>query len=116
MKEKTNFNMQLSVTQKEIMDFVSEVIFENTSKADTINELFRNAAFNYLGIEENIKIDDITLLSLLKEEKLSKDLDMISMIGVEKFANAINENKSKGLDTSYYEKLLDKYNKKVGGK
>ena len=117
IKEKTNFNMQLTVTQRKIMDFITEVVFEGTnySKADTVNELFRNAALNYLCIEdENCRIDDETLFALLQEEKMTKDLDLISVVGAEKFENAIKENKSKGIDTSYYEKLLNRY-KKVKG-
>ena len=116
-KTKTNFNMQLTVTQRKIMDFITEVVFEGTnySKADAVNELFRGAALKYLCIEdENCRIDDETLFALLQEEKMTKDLDLFSVIGAEKFENAITENKSKGIDTDYYEKLLIRY-KKVRG-
>lgn len=117
-KDKTNFNMQLTPTQKEIMDFVTEVIFDghNYSKADTVIELFRNSAIDYLGINYDGRFDDETLLSLLKEEKFRQDLDLVAVIGTERFEKFINESKEKGMDTSYNEELLKAYKSNKGDK
>ena len=117
--DKTNFNMQLTQTQKEIMDFVTEVIFDgrNYSKADTVIHLFRNVALNYLGFDDlKGRFSDESLLSFLKQYKFQEDLNLIAMIGIERYEKFIEDSKEKGLNTSYNEELLKEYKLKKGEK
>lgn len=117
--DKTNFNMQLTTTQKQIMDFVTEVVFEgyNYSKADMVSLFFKNNAIEYLhlGIEPH-SISDEMLLALLLDEKKTKDLDLVSIIGVEQFEKLIADAKGKGMDTTYNEELIKEYKLKKGEK
>lgn len=115
--DKTNFNMQLTTTQKQIMDFVTEVIFEgyNYSKADMVSLLFKNSAIEYLHLGvEPYSISDEMLLALLLEEKKRKDLDLVAVIGVDQFEKLIADAKEKGLDTSYNEELIKEYKLRKG--
>lgn len=111
--DKTNFNMQLTTTQKEIMDFVTEVVYEgyNFSKADTVIELFRDRAIGYLGINFDGRLNDDTLLALLKEEKKEHDFSMIRTLGADKFEKLIATSKSTypNRDFSQMEELLNEY-------
>ena len=113
-KDKTNFNMQLTTTQKEIMDFVTEVIFGDYSfsKADSVIELFRNCSIDYLGMDFKNRIDDETLLYLLKEQKRFQDMQLITTLGgPERFQAFIDESKinNPDVDVSYFESLLEDY-------
>ena len=112
-KDKTNFNMQLTITQKELMDFVTEVIYGDYSfsKADTVIELFRNRAIEYLGIEFTSRIDDATLLYLLKGQKRDEDMGLVKMLGADKFQALIDESKlnNPNIDYSYMEGLLEDF-------
>lgn len=111
-KDRTNFNMQLTMTQREIMDFVTEIAFDGYgySKAEVVNLLFKHNALNYLnmGIEPH-DISDEMLLELLWEQKKSKDLDLIAIMGLAQYENITAKSKEKGLDTSYHEELIEKY-------
>lgn len=113
-KDKTNFNMQLTTTQKDIMDFVTEVIYGDYgfSKADTVIELFRQSAIDYLGIDFKNRIDDETLFYLLKEYKRGEDMQLITTLGgPERFQSFIDESKANNPegDFSYFESLLEDY-------
>lgn len=109
--DKTNFNMQLSITQKDIMDFVTEVIYGDYgfSKADAVIDLFRNSALNYLGLEFDGRINDEMIYQLLLEQKRSKDLDLISFMGLAQYEKITANSKEKGLDISYHEGLIKEY-------
>jgi len=118
-KDKTNFNMQLTTTQKDLMDFVTEVIYGDYSfsKADTVIELFRNRAIEYLGMEFKNRIDDETLLYLLKGQKRDEDMSLVKTLGVDKFQALIDESKlnNPNVDYSYMEGLLEDFkNGKTG--
>jgi hypothetical protein len=112
-KDRTNFNMQLTTTQKEIMDFATEVIYVDYgfSKADTVIELFRKCALDYLGMNFENRIDDETLLYLLKDQKRFEDMGIIRAVGIEKYQALIDESKLKNpnLDYSYMESLLEDF-------
>ena len=110
--DKTNFNMQLTTTQREIMDFVTEVVFDGYgySKAEVVNLLFKNNALNYLSMSiEPHEMSDEIVLALLLQAKRTKDVDSIAFTGVELYEKLIAINKKKGLDTSYNEELLKEY-------
>jgi hypothetical protein len=115
---KTNFNMQLTDVQKEIMDFVTEVIYSdyNYSKAEVVLELFREAGIQYLGLpEEAIGNDDDILLFSLKEEKMNKDVSTISFFGAEQYKAFIEDSKAKGNNVEYLEKCLAEFLKREKG-
>ena len=116
----TNFNMKLTDTEKEIMDFVTEVIHSGRySKADLVVELFKQNALHYLGLPDDaIAGDDKFLLSLLKEHKRDEDITMIKMIGIDKYKALIeNYKKEYGEDSSkYLEECLVEYERRqIGG-
>ena len=114
---KTNFNMQLTDTQKEIMDFVTDVIFDsNYSKAQLVLEFFEERALNYLDIPstEVGRIYDDVLLSALKKHKFDDDVRMVGIVGVDKFKASIEDGKSSNTDVTYFEKLLSTYEEKQG--
>lgn len=115
---KTNFNMQLTDTEKEIMDFVTEVIFQeyNSSKADVVSMLFKRTALNYLGMNDDdwCSISDEMLLTMLKSHKRCEDMRIISIIGAEKYKALIEDYKKEypKEDSAYMEGLLEDYLKK----
>jgi hypothetical protein len=116
----TNFNMKLTDTEKEIMDFVTEVIHGGRySKSDLVIELFKQNALYYLGLpEEAVGIYDEVLLSALKKKKMDEDITMINMVGVEQYRKLIEDYKIKyGADSSaYLESCLAEYERlKEGG-
>lgn len=112
-KDRTNFNMQLTMTQKEIMDFVTEVIYGDYgfSKADAVIELFRQSAIDYLGMDFKNRVDDEILLYLLKDQKRFEDMGIIRTLGPEKYQALIDESKAvnPNIDYSYMESLLEDY-------
>lgn len=116
---KTNFNMQLTDTEKEIMDFVTDVIFEGTySKAQLVLDFFKEKAIDYLGLpEEAMGLYDEVLLSSLKKHKFDNDVDMVGMVGIDKFKAFISDYKSKNADNdaSYFEKCLAEYERLQNG-
>ena len=123
MVKKTNFNMQLTETQREIMDFVTDVIYAQYehSKAEMVNMFFKNACFGYLPFLqsedcEHFNISDEELLSYLKQEKKEKDMTMIRMVGTAKFRVWIEDCKVKypEIDNSYNEQLLAEFIAKEG--
>lgn len=117
---KTNFNMQLTDTEKEIMDFVRDVVFQgcNFSKADMVSVLVKNSAINYLGYNmEFHEVSDEELLTLLKQRKREEDKKLIFFIGVEKYRNLIEDYKKEYPegDSSYMESLLKEYEAEKAG-
>lgn len=113
---KTNFSMQLTDTEKEIMDFVAEVVFSgyDFSKAGMVSFLVKEAAINYVGLDDadfiSGKISDEFLLSMLKARKRDKDMTMINFMGVRQFRIFIEEcKKNPSMDAVYFEELLEEY-------
>jgi hypothetical protein len=115
----TNFNMKLTDTEKEIMDFVTEVIHGGRySKADLVIELFKQQALDYLDLpEEAIGIYDEVLLSALKKKKMDEDITMVSMVGVEQYKKLIKDYKEKYGENSaeYLEACLAEYERLQNG-
>lgn len=116
---KTNFNMQLTNTQKEIMDFSVDVIFAEYkfSKANLVSMLIKKSALDYLNLFDEKLLFDISdeqLLLLLKQQKRDKDMDLISMLGLEKYKSMIKEGKEKYPDSdfTYMENLVKEYENK----
>jgi len=111
---KTNFNMQLTDEEKEIMDFAVDVIFSEyaLSKADLVSMLVKQTAIDYLHMDiEWHQISDEQLLVLLKHEKRSSDFAFLQMVGVDKFKIMLEDFKKKypDKDNSYNEELLAEY-------
>lgn len=108
---KTNFNMQLTDTEKEIMDFVTEVVYQeyNFSKADMVSMLFKNSAINYLqlGVEPH-QISDEELLALLKYQKRETDKTNARMIGIDQYRTIISTfiQQYPDFDPSYMQGIL----------
>lgn len=117
----TNFNMKLTDTEKEIMDFVAEVIYYGDySKSDLVIELFKQAAINYLGLPEEAKgIYDEVLLSALRKKKMDEDIAMINMVGAEQYKKLIEDYKEKyGIDSdgvAHLEACLAEYQRLQDG-
>lgn len=119
---KTNFNMQLTDTQKELMDFSVDVIFSEYkfSKANLVSMLVKKSALDYLNMFDEktlFEISDEQLLFLLKQEKRNKDMHFINMIGLEKYKAMIKEGKEKYPDSdyTYMDGLIAEYEKNNGG-
>lgn len=112
---KTNFNMQLSDTQKEIMDFVTDIIYEELgqpTKASVVNILFKQAAIDYLGFDfEWYQVSDEQVMSMLKSKKFETDIHLIGVIGADKYRETIEAYKKSypDYDPSYMESLLSQY-------
>lgn len=118
---KTNFNMQLTDTEKEIMDFVTDVVFQeyNFSKADMVSVLFKNSAINYLGYDiQWHDISDEELLTLLKQHKREEDKKLIIFLGAEKYKSLIDDFKKNypDQDPTYMEGLLKEFEAERGEK
>lgn len=115
----TNFNMRITDTQKDIMDFVCDVIHDGLySKSALVLKYFRDNAFGYIGFEDNVTISDEMLLTLLFERKKEKDFDMIRVVGVENYKKMIEEYRvSKGDESVLpFQNLLNDYLAKYGDK
>lgn len=116
--KKTNFNMQLTLTEKEIMNYVTDVIYGdfNYSKADIVSILFKKAAIQYLnyGFDWN-DISDEELLIMLKQKKKDDDKSVIHFIGTEQYKQMIEKFKVEypENDTSYMEMLLSEVEKEL---
>lgn len=127
---KTNFNMQLTDTEKEIMDFVTDVIYADFgySKADVVSALFRSRAIDYLvenpadGFEEEFfgasNMSDESLMVLLKQKKREEDKALIYGLGVIKYRSMIEKFKTDypNNDCSLMEELLEEVEKELEGK
>lgn len=117
---KTNFNMQLTDTQQEIMDFVTEFVYQgyDFSKAAMVSVLFKQAGLNYLGFNIDwYNISDEELLTLLKARKREEDKKLIFFMGVDKYKTLIEDYKKEfpERDTSYMENLLIEYESSLEG-
>ncbi|KOA74567.1 hypothetical protein ADU78_10390 [Clostridium botulinum] len=102
----TFFNMKMTKTQKEILDFVTEVIYDDSkSKAGVINDLIKQQAINYVfGIgSEDFNLSDDALLALIKQEKRNRDIQTIRTIGIDKIKIMV-EQKVEGYE--YFEELI----------
>lgn len=118
-KDYTNFNMRITNTQKDIMDFVENVIHEGIySKSALILNYFRNNAFGYLGFNDEVNLTDEMLLTLLVEKKKEKDFDMIRFVGVENYKKMIEEYRSEKGDEHIlpFENLLNDFLNKYSEK
>jgi len=123
MVKKTNFNMQLTETQKELMDFVTNVIYAEYeySKAEMVNMFFKNACFGYVPFLQDedgdrLNISDEELLSYLKQEKREKDMNLIRMVGTNKYRIMLEDFKKNypDYDNSYTEQLFAEFIEKEG--
>jgi hypothetical protein len=106
---KTNFNMQLSDTQKEIMDFTTDVIFNGQfSKAGVVLELFKSEALNYLSYPADCDLSDEIILSALLSHKREEDSKLIGFLGTAQYRKVVDEFKKNypDSDSSYQEQLL----------
>lgn len=108
---KTNFNMQLTDEEKEIMDFAVEVIFKEYgfSKADMVSMLVKQSALVYLNMDiEHYQLSDDFLLTLLYKQKMDDDFAMIQMVGVEKYKTFVSSAKEKDstFDAHYWDNLI----------
>lgn len=102
----TFFNMKMTIAQKEILDFVTEVIYdESKSKAGVINDLIKQQAINYVfgASSDDFNLSDDALLALIKQEKRSRDIKTLMVIGVDKIKTMVNQ-KVEGYE--YFEELL----------
>jgi hypothetical protein len=111
---KLTFTMQITDTEKDIMEFVTEVCFQenNFSKADVVSALFKQHALNYLNM--NISFNDISdeeILTLLKSAKRDKDSLLVRFLGTDKYKDLIEQYKKEypNGDSSYMEELLADY-------
>lgn len=118
---KTNFSMQITETQKDIMDFATEVIFDQYefSKAEMVFYLVKKSALDYVGIpiDELFSISDEILYSMMREKKFDEDMKIITFCGgVDKFRATIERHKKEypGVDCSHFEELLAEYIKREG--
>jgi len=115
---KTNFNMQITETQKEIMDFVTDVVyFDQMSKAGVVVQLFRERAYSYLSLDSlDIDLSDEMLLSALLSQKKEEDSRLIGVMGTSQYRKLIDEFKQKYVDydCSYMEQLLKDFVEKYG--
>jgi len=114
---KTNFNMQITDTQKDIMDFITDVVFfDQISKAGVVMELFREKAYSYLNFPDDTNLSDEMILSALLSNKREEDSRLIGVIGTLQYRKLIDEYKQKYVDgdSSYMEKLLEEYISKYG--
>lgn len=110
---KTNFNMQLTETQKNIMDFTAGVIFEDRlSKASVVMELFRNCALSYLDFPDDCgDLSDEFLYSMLLSRKKEEDSKLIGFMGTFAYKKLIDGFKKADVnyDSSYQDELLEDY-------
>ena len=116
MSDNTFFNMKLSKTEKEIMDFVSTFAMDYPmSKAQMVLEFVKDYAIGYLDLPidtEEIKksmSDEMLLAALikkLKEKNKQKLIMMIDGCGLDFVEHEINKTK----DPIFME-LLEEYKK-----
>lgn len=118
---KTAFSMQLTDTQKKIMDYVTSEIFgeEGLSKANVVLKLIREVCWNHLGFTTNqggthdintstSELDD-ELLKKIEEKEIANEIRIIEFMGIEQCEKFIEENKKKNIDCSRFESVLKKY-------
>lgn len=114
-KDGTFFNMKLTQTQKEIMDFIaSEIYGGNSSKASVVIDLVRNKAYEYLNFGDVNFSDEMLLLALLNNKK-EKEMLLIQTVGVDNYKKMIEEYKEKhgySDDVKIHEELVKEYEEK----
>lgn len=96
MAAKTLFSMQMTETQKEIMEYLIEFRHQGQgSKANYINQLILGDAMEFLGLPLNFmnELKEEDILQELKEHAAEEQRKIIAFIGEDK-----------------YNKLMEKYN------
>ena len=112
MSKKVQFSMMVTETQKEIMDFVVDIIEGGKySKAQFTMEHFIDYAKGYCGMPDGYNLSPKMLLSSLKEAKKRKDSVMVGVIGIENYRKFISESIENGTfseeDIVYHHSLVE---------
>lgn len=95
MSNKTYFNMQMTETQKDIMDLMIDYTYNGAkvSKASYIWDLIYNHAMQFLCFPEELKLTDDIILQELLEKKQDEQEMIKKMIGEEKYNDLIEKYK-----------------------
>jgi hypothetical protein len=89
-KNKTFFNMQMTETQREILDRLIYNDFPGMSVAGYISFLIKERAHNVLGLD--VERDDFSfevLLEFFKKEQMEKEERIKAMLGEEQYNKMI---------------------------
>lgn len=118
MAKKVSYSMMITEAQKDIMDFVVDVVEDGVySKAHLVMESFVTRAKGYCGLPDDLIMSDEMLLSALKSSKRLSDYNMIPIVGVENYKKMIKEGIDNGtlsdVAVEYMNELLEEFKETV---